>query len=172
MNEERNNVTRFRKYLFVCNGKITMRYVCIVEPHVTVNNTQILSTAWTSFNGKFASPAIIKLVHHVKCPIHIKCPIHVKSPIFLWECNKIWSFLDRFSQKSPLTRLQWNLSSGSHGDICGQTDGHVPNRRRSRLRECASKKTQLSPVETGQQLPSARLQRTWQENTTTHRNET
>jgi len=40
-----------------CNGKATMSSLCIVELHVTVNNTEIFYFAQQSFYGLFMSPA-------------------------------------------------------------------------------------------------------------------
>jgi len=52
-----------------------------------------------------------------------------------WKKNL--EFSGQIFTEVPFTRLQRNLSNGSHADTCGQTDGHdVPNRRHSRLSEC------------------------------------
>jgi len=42
-----------------CNGKATMRFVCTVGLHVTVNNTKILDVPQQYFYGEFMSPATI-----------------------------------------------------------------------------------------------------------------
>jgi hypothetical protein len=44
-----------------CSGNTTMFSVCVVELHITVNCTKILSVAQQCFCGKFISPATIKL---------------------------------------------------------------------------------------------------------------
>jgi len=43
-----------------CNGNATVRSVCVVELHVIVNSTRILSVAQQSLCGEFMSPSTIK----------------------------------------------------------------------------------------------------------------
>jgi hypothetical protein len=58
MHEKRNIVGATT----IANGNATMRYACIVELHVTVNNTTILCVAQKCFCGEFLSQVTIKNV--------------------------------------------------------------------------------------------------------------
>jgi hypothetical protein len=50
------------KYSPLCEANATMRPVCIVELHGTVDDKKILTVAQQCFCGKFMSPVTIKLV--------------------------------------------------------------------------------------------------------------
>ena len=63
----------------------------------------------------------------------------MKRPIFLSDVYQIGGSRQIFI-KVPNIKFHGNPSSGSHADICGQTDGHdEANRRFSRLWERAKK---------------------------------
>lgn len=57
---QRNSVARSRKHY--CNDNASVRVVCLAELHITVNNIQVLSVAYSTFCGEFISPAIRKLL--------------------------------------------------------------------------------------------------------------
>ena len=94
------------------------------------NNMKTLTVEQHCFYGEFMWPATLKR-------------LHIKCPIFLSDFSQIWCFTTDF-HKAPSNKFQWNPSSESRADICGQTqtvrqmgvrrDGHgETNMRFSRL---------------------------------------
>jgi hypothetical protein len=104
-----------------CNGNATMRYTCIVEPHVTLSKKYIACcTKMLLWRIYFADKNKTYFV------------LHVKFPTFLSDYNKFGAFL-RIFIKAPSIKFHGNPSNGSRADTFGQTDGHEANRRFSRL---------------------------------------
>ena len=56
---QRNTVARSRNHC--CNENAAMRYMCIADVHVTINNIEIPSVEQECFYGECMSPATIKL---------------------------------------------------------------------------------------------------------------
>jgi hypothetical protein len=100
------------------SGNATMLAACIVELHVNIKNIRMLLwRIYVAGNNK------TYLCLEVKCPI------------FLFSFNQIWSFsTDSYGNFHRI------LSSGSHVDARGRTDGYDEADRRFRDYANASKK--------------------------------
>jgi hypothetical protein len=75
MQVQRNAVTRSYNHHY--NGKETLRYLCIVEPHNT-DNINKLNDPQKRIYGELKSPAAIKLTLAFVCSARYFCPILIK----------------------------------------------------------------------------------------------
>jgi hypothetical protein len=89
-----------------------MRSVCIVELHVTVNNTKILNVAQYCFYDEFMLSVTIKR----------EFGLHLKCSLLLYDFNQIWNLSRQISTKAPSVKFLVNPSSGTLADPRGQTD--------------------------------------------------
>jgi hypothetical protein len=87
------------------NGKETMRYLRIVEPHNS-DNINIMNVPQKRIYGELMSPAAIKLTYRFACSASYFCPILTK---FGFLNISMLSPQHHFSRKSVQWESRWNI---------------------------------------------------------------